>query len=646
MDFFKSQDVARRKTWQLSLLFVAAIVALVVLTNIFVAFASLFMSGTPGAVSLTEDSSTILNSIPFATWGWITFGVVGVVGTASLYKYLRLRGGGRVVAESFGGRLLTRDQASFHERRLLNVVEEMAIASGVSVPPVYLLEESGINAFAAGHTVEDAVIGINRGTIELLNREELQGVVAHEFSHILNGDMKINLRLIAVLHGILFIGLLGRLLLRSSGNAGRKNGMPLLVFGLGFAVIGYGGTFFGNLIKAAVSRQREYLADAAAVQFTRNPGGIGAALKKIGGHLTGSSIENSNAHEASHLFFAAVAPSFMRFLFATHPPLPARIRAIDPRWDGNYPVVAPLSGEADERDVSGLAVDSSIASFASFSSFAESANTPESIVESIGNPDDGAVVRARELIQLAGNALTQAAHEAFPATALMYALLLSPDEATRLLQLEQIETRSPRGAREEATRLHDLLTLVDRLQKTLLLDRAIPALKTLSTSQYRTFIQQVAELVDMDRRIDLFEWMTSLKLIKDLAPHFLGNPSARVRYKSLSQVRADLLVLLASLSGIGEITGSGREAAFGEGIRIAGLEPTQLPETEPDFSAINNAMFRLRSLAPLQKPKILKAAVATLMFEQRLKTDEAALLHLIAGALDCPLPPVAVHGSA
>ena len=148
MDFFKAQDVARRKTWQLSLLFVAAIVALVVLTNIFVVFASLFMSGTPGAVSLTEDSATILNRTPFATWGWITFGVVGVVGTASLYKYLRLRGGGRVVAESFGGRLLTREQASFHEKRLLNVVEEMAIASGVSVPPVYLLEENGINAFA------------------------------------------------------------------------------------------------------------------------------------------------------------------------------------------------------------------------------------------------------------------------------------------------------------------------------------------------------------------------------------------------------------------------------------------------------------------------------------------------------------------
>ena len=639
MDFFKAQDVARRKTWQLGLLFAAAIVALVVITNIFVVLASLFMSGTPGVMSLSEDSATALNSIPFATWGWITFGVVGVVGTASLYKYLRLRGGGRVVAESFGGRLLTRDQASFHEQRVLNVVEEMAIASGVSVPPVYLLEESGINAFAAGHTVEEAIIGINRGTIELLNREELQGVVAHEFSHILNGDMKINLRLIAVLHGILFIGLLGRLLLRSSGNAGRKNGMPLLVFGLGLAAIGYGGTFFGNLIKAAVSRQREFLADAAAVQFTRNPGGIGAALKKIGGHLTGSTIDNSNAQEASHLFFAAVAPSYMRFLFATHPPLPDRIRAIDPRWDGNYPVVTPLSGEADQRDVSGLALDASIASFA------EAPNTPDSIVASVGNPDDGAVLRAQELITLASNALTQAAHEAFPATALMYALLLSPDETTRLQQLEQIAARSPRGARDEATRLHDLLTLVDNVQKTLLLDRAIPALKTLSTAQYRTFRQQIADLVDMDHRIDLFEWMTSLKLIKDLAPHFLGNPSARVRFKSLSQARADLLVLLASLSGIGQISSSGRHAAFAEGMRVAGFEPANLPEKEPDFSAINNAVFRLRSLAPLQKPKVLKAAVATLMFEQLLETNEAALLHLIGGALDCPLPPVAAHGS-
>jgi Zn-dependent protease with chaperone function len=640
VDFFKAQDVARRKTWQLGLLFVAAVVALVILTNIFVAFASLFMSGTPGALALTQDSTTMLTSIPFETWGWITFGVVGVVGTASLYKYLRLRGGGRVVAESFGGRLLTRDQASFHEKRVLNVVEEIAIASGLSVPPVYLLEESGINAFAAGHSPEDAVIGINRGTIELLNREELQGVVAHEFSHILNGDMKINLRLIAVLHGILFIGLLGRLLLRGSGNAGRKNGLPLLVFGLGFAAIGYGGTFFGNLIKAAVSRQREFLADAAAVQFTRNPGGIGSALKKIGGHLNGSTIDNSNAHEASHLFFAAVAPSFMRFLFATHPPLPDRIRAIDPRWDGNFPVVVPLSGEADQRDVGGLVAEASVASFTG------SENTAESIVASVGNPDDGAVLRAQELITLAGNALTQAAHEALPATALMYAMLLSPDETTRLLQLEQIEKKSPRGVREETMRLHDLLTLVDHVQKTLLLDRAVPALKTLSTSQYRNFVQQVGDLVNMDHRIDLFEWMTSMKLIKDLSPHFLGNSALRVRFRSLSQVRADLLVLLASLSGIGNNSDAGRRAARVEGLRVAGFESADVAEMEPDFSAINHAMFRLRSLAPLQKPKVLKAAVATLMFERRLETNEAALLHLIAGALDCPLPPVAAHASA
>lgn len=640
MDFFKAQDAARRKTWQLSLLFVAAIVALVMLTNVFVAFASLFMSATPGAVSLTHDSTTVLTSMPFETWGWITFGVVGVVGTASLYKYLRLRGGGRVVAESFGGRLLTRDQASFHEKRVLNVVEEMAIASGVCVPPVYLLEESGINAFAAGHSPEDAVIGINRGTIELLNREELQGVVAHEFSHILNGDMKINLRLIAVLHGILFIGLLGRLLLRGAGNAGRKNGMPLLVFGLGFAAIGYGGTFFGNLIKAAVSRQREFLADAAAVQFTRNPGGIGSALKKIGGHFTGSTIDNTNAHEASHLFFAAVAPSFMRFLFATHPPLPERIRAIDPQWDGDFPVVTPLSGDADQQDVGGLVAGASVASFAG------SGDTAESIVASVGNPDDSAVLRAQELITLAGYALTQAAHEAFPATALMYALLLSPDESIRLLQLERIAKKSSRGVREETVRLHDLLNLVDHVQKTLLLDRAVPALKTLSTSQYRNFVQQVGDLVNMDHRIDLFEWMTSLKLVKDLSPHFLGNPAVRVRFKSLSQVRADLLVLLASLSGIGNISDARRTAAYVEGLRVAGFETADMPEKEPDFSAINNAMSRLRSLTPLQKPRVLKAAVATLMFEQRLETNEVALLHLIAGALDCPLPPVAAHGGA
>ena len=253
--------------------------------------------------------------------------------------------GGTVVAERLGGRRVFPNTIDPAERRLLNVVEEMALASGVPVPPVFLLsEEQGINAFAAGYSPSDAVVGVTRGCAEQLTRDELQGVVAHEFSHILNGDMRLNMRLIGVLHGILLMGLIGRELLRlgafgGGGALATKTTAPphLLVIGLAFMIIGFLGLFIGNLIKAAVSRQREYLADASAVQFTRNPEGIAGALKRIGAAVFGSKLATPRAAEASHMYFAEGISS----LFATHPPLNDRIARIEPQWDGKYPAALP-----------------------------------------------------------------------------------------------------------------------------------------------------------------------------------------------------------------------------------------------------------------------------------------------------------------
>jgi Zn-dependent protease with chaperone function len=340
VNFFQAQDNARRKTWQLLLLFAGAVISLIVLTNVLVA-AVVFYSNTMaygGPVSFVDR----LAAMPPATWALISIGVVSMVGIACLYKYLALRGGGRAVAEMLGGQPLTYDNARGNSRRLLNVVEEMAIASGIPVPPVYLIPESSINAFAAGYSQDDAVIGINQGTIDQLNRDELQGVIAHEYSHIVNGDTRINLRLIAALHGIVFLSMVGHTILRGfrySGSRRSSKGSgnaPILALGLGLMVIGYAGTFFGNLIKAAVSRQREYLADAAAVQFTRNPDGIANALKRIGGLSDGSKMAVASASEASHMFFGQVQRFFLNGIMATHPPLPARIKAIDPGWDGEF----------------------------------------------------------------------------------------------------------------------------------------------------------------------------------------------------------------------------------------------------------------------------------------------------------------------
>ena len=312
MDFFQSQDTARRNTTRLIVFFALAVICLIVITNLLVMV--LF-----GFLQTGEEGVTL--EVIAAQFDWEVFFIIGALVTlvilgGSVYKTLALSGGGTTVAESLGGRLISHNTTDLHERKVLNVVEEMAIASGTPVPPVYLMDdEQGINAFAAGYTPSDAVIGVTRGTIAYLSREELQGVIAHEFSHILHGDMRLNIRLIGVLHGILLIGLIGYYILRSVRGGSSKNAGPILGLGLGLLVIGYAGTFFGNLIKASVSRQREFLADASAVQFTRNKQGIAGALKKIGGHSYGSVLDTPEAPSMSHAYFSTGVSSFLQSMF-------------------------------------------------------------------------------------------------------------------------------------------------------------------------------------------------------------------------------------------------------------------------------------------------------------------------------------------
>ncbi|MDO8345317.1 MAG: M48 family metallopeptidase, partial [Cellvibrio sp.] len=339
MNFFEHQDRARRKTNHLILLLMLAVLSLVAITTLlFAAFVYFGQEHTSANAGETLGVwQGIMQALSFETFLWIALGVSSVVALGSLFRFFQLRAGGKTIAEAMGGRLLSGNTADADERKILNVVEEMAIASGTAVPPVYLIEDDAINAFAAGYHPQDAVIGITRGCIHALSRDELQGVIAHEFSHIFHGDMRINMRLISLLHGILVIGLIGEFLMRTAGNRSvrrsSKDSSPvaILALGLGLLVIGYSGIFFGNLIKAAVSRQREFLADASAVQFTRNPEGIAGALKKIGGSSHGSQLQNEHAAEFSHMYFGQGVKSFFT-LMATHPPLEDRIKRIQPNW--------------------------------------------------------------------------------------------------------------------------------------------------------------------------------------------------------------------------------------------------------------------------------------------------------------------------
>jgi Zn-dependent protease with chaperone function len=295
VNFFEHQDQARRSTSRLVALFCLAVALLIGgLYLAVVAIVALYVTKSELADIVWWKPELFL---------LVSLGSVLLIGAASAYRMYSLRSGGAALAESLGGRPAEAHSDDPATRRLLNVVEEMALASGTPVPRVFVLDrEEGINAFAAGHDLGDAVIAVTGGALRKLDREELQGVVAHELSHVVNGDMRLNLRLIGVLHGILLLGSIGAQLLRATARGGRSRSSKgssavaiLFSFGLALVVIGYTGVLVGRLIKSAVSRQREFLADASAVQFTRNPRGLSGALQKIRDSVDGSRVAIAGA---------------------------------------------------------------------------------------------------------------------------------------------------------------------------------------------------------------------------------------------------------------------------------------------------------------------------------------------------------------
>lgn len=657
MDFFEAQHNARRKTWQLGVLFGLAVTVLVVLTNVLVA--GVFMI-TTGGVAAGADLTTMLRSVPVDIWLWASLSVVTVVTLASIYKYLMIRGGGRAIAESLGGQRVQSNTTDLKERRLLNVVEEMAIAAGVSVPPVYLINEPGINAFAAGYTPDDAVIGITDGALSFLNREELQGVIAHEFSHILNGDTRINIRLIAILFGILFIGLVGNMLLRGSrygvgrASSSREGGgsvAVVLILGAGLAVLGYAGTFFGNLIKAAVSRQREYLADAAAVQYTRNPPGISGALQKIGG--AGSRLQNTGASEISHMFFGQAVNHFMGSMMSTHPPLPKRISAIDPSWNGQFPIdlqPSSISSSALDTGASGfaggnLAGSQGVGHSLDAQSIEGIAVEVDTLPALVGRPDDRSYRTADAIIDTTQAPCLDAARDPCAAHLLVYALLLHKRDqegpSPAAVQAATLSELKP-GELADIAKLHKLLGNSDDLHRLALLELAVPALKQMSHLQYKTFVARIIKLIKADKQIELFEWVLHRLLMKELTPHFEKPRAPKIRHRKVERIVDSMATLIAVLAHYGHNDKSTREAAYLDAMQELELAKTPVqPSVDPtdNFSALNSALAELRDLAPLQKPRVLKACARSVLFDHKISAAEGALLQGISAALDCPLPP-------
>ncbi|WP_432821532.1 M48 family metallopeptidase [Trichloromonas sp.] len=632
LDFFSRQRRARQKTGQLLLLFALAVSLIIVCVYLAVRVAYLWLQ-------LNK-----LEGIPLPLWDPAMFLAVGattavVILGGSYYKIRELNQGGFRVAEMLGGRLVATVTEVPEERRLLNVVEEMAIASGVPVPEVYVMErERGINAFAAGFGYDDAVIAVTRGALHLLDRDELQGVIAHEFSHILNGDTLINLRLIGWLHGLLLIALVGEGLVRGLGRTRSRSGGAVIVLGFSLYLLGYLGVLLGNLIKSAISRQREYLADSSAVQYTRNPLGLAGALKKIGGLSGEGHISHPQAMEASHMYFSSGLGQSWLASLSTHPPLSERILQLDPGFDGVFPVVSALpvpepmpivrASQGFRRPADKVPVVSGAAAAA--------------ILATIGAPLQEHAALARRLLAGLPQEVTTAARELRGASALIYALLLDRDSKIRDRQLDILSADEYQGVVAEVERLNAHLEELSPQLRLPLMDLALPALRHLSAEQYRVFKTCVQKLCGADGKRSLFEFALEQALLRHLEARFSGPRRQLVQIYGIRGVVWECSCVLSLLARRGHRDEGLAAQAFEHGRRIL-LEPKVdfefLAAKDCEPSSLSQALASLAATSGLIKRKLLAACLETLLYDQTVQIAEAELFRAVADALGCPVPP-------
>ena len=666
MNFFEQQELARRNSRRLIVLFMLAIVAIVIAVN---AAATLLYQ----FFVLPTAARGIGAQLPHGFYFTNTIVVVGLILGGTWLEMSRLRAGGSAVAQRVGARAVDPATRDALDRRLLNVVEEMAIASGVPVPRVFVMDnEATINAFAAGHSIDDAVVTVTRGTLTRLNRDELQGVVAHEFSHILNGDMKLNLRLIGVLYGLLIVALAGRFLLeiggRSRGGSDRSSGgaiMVLFAAGLLLWLLGYIGVFFGRLIKAGVSRQREYLADASAVQFTRNPDGIGGALRKIAGLSLetglGSRIDHPQAESLSHLFLGAARPNFARGLFATHPPMEERLRRIYGRAMEALPApenpVALALGELQAtpsqraaslptRQTDTAAIERLPASSSPVAALVHAGSTAaagvalavaDRLTEDIGTvrtrQSDFALDTAQQALL---EALRRSAADGTRAQLLVLALLVDKERTLREQQRALVAEAYGGEAAQIVDGEYERIQRLPPGARQPLADVAMPALRRLPRETRAALLRTAHLLVAADGRVTVREFLLFSILKRRLGPE-ASRPVA-VKFDSLLPLASEAALVL---SLVAEVRLPERaEHAFNAGLLLLrGIDPAFVPAAAVRLDDVSAALTRLNELAPLAKPQLIKAATAVAFVDDETNWQAASTLRMICAALDAPLPP-------
>lgn len=665
MDFFEAQDRARRATWKLVGLYMISILLIIAAVYLVV----LILLGYGGQVP--PDASVIERVwFPDVLLTVSTILVI-IILAGTVFRVAQLRKGGSAVAEMLGGRKIepsTRDQ---QERQLMNVVEEMSIASGLPVPDVYLLDnEQSINAFAAGFGTDDAAVGVTKGTLDKLNRDELQGVIAHEFSHIFNGDMRLNIRLIGILNGILLLHIMGMIMMRSaafsrmggSGRGGSGGGgqaaLVMILLGVALLIIGYIGMLFGRMIQAAISRQREYLADAAAVQYTRNPDGIAGALRKIAETRHGGKINDGHAMEMSHLFFASSFHSALDRMFATHPPLEKRIRAIDPAFDKeNEKKKARIKKRLEKDRIADTARAAGSAPWKASGQAASESGTavpgipgmgtdsahpalrPEIILAAIGTVDGDRMRVAGQLIERIPVKLREVAHEPLGAEALTIALLLSGREPS--------SEKLPEWYREESGK--ELTRLTQKLLSDLnkgsrewflpLAELALPALRQMSERQYARFRETIERLIRDDDNVSLFEFAMEKMIVHQLDTAYSKRKDPKIRHYHFKTLSDEFTVLLSAMAHASE---SDTQAAWDAGLEpVRELLPGDIRLLGPDeytFEALDNALKEIAASANPVKKYLLSSLAHSISADEQISARERELFRALSIAIGSPVP--------
>ncbi len=630
MNFFERQAATRKQSKRLVVLFVLAVIAIVIAVDIafIIAYGVSSDEFTQGGATGTVVFSTLLT--------------LAIIGCATMFRIASLRTGGAAIAHQFGAMPVPENTTDTNLRRLRNVVEEIAIASGVAVPQIFVIEdESAINAFAAGYAPSDAAVAVTRGALDKLNRDELQGVIAHEFSHILNGDMRLNIRLIGLLFGILVLALIGRKILENGGRGRGKDAAGILVVAIGLLAVGYLGQFCARLIKAGISRQREYLADASAVQFTRQTNGIAGALKKIAGLPEGSKLANADTEEVAHMLFGdGVGYSS---LMATHPPLFERIKALEPAFRSDH--LRDLTARWAMTPPNGLDEDVALGLAGSSQSLpAEDVRvtiTPPSVIAQVAAPQADDYRRAGAINEAIPEVLQRAARDHEEVMPLLFGLLHAPAGKVRDRQQVELNARQDRRMAQQALDYADRLEGLHPMLRLPLASLAFPVLRRRPRAELQQFMDTVYALVHADGQVSLFEYclgrLLHTQVMESLDPSRNGQPGK----KRLMDATAPVIVLLTALAKAGHDNPADAQRAYNAGLlRIFPRVNSPYQPPTQGITSLEPIWPLLDAIEPLGKELLLEGLVTAISSDGRIAVAEAELLRTICASLHCPLPPM------